>query len=446
MTDKPSRWDAYEDAVLRIEAPGGAIWVRRMPISHTAGEYPDPEGRTIYVITAHNPGGRLAPDAENAAAQARLAAELGRRGLTWWPAAGGDPSWSHVEASAAVVGIQAPDAIALGTQFGQEAIFALTPRYRQVLGCTEMQVASTGWTVEPEPDVAAAADERWLPAWVTAAAEKNEDARDADGSEPGADRLAELTMAPTLERPAGPVTSATAVETEDEDEDEGDVEEDEDDEGTYESVSICEENFLTGERATAYAPLLDRASRATGLLCTIRHEEDDEVIKLHGDGKGGVAIGGNTGIGKQETPITSALVHLAALGHSRNTSTLSTGAWDEELIACLVGPFTDGEFTIDGVEWRSGPGYVIPERPEDMESYTLDESLWSQDDDEDEEGGWYSPGSPYSVNWYLLRVGPTFLACQALDGAVASEDIYVLDVTTEQDARTKFKSMTAVEG
>ncbi len=289
MTDQPSGWDAYEDAVVRIEAPGGAIWVRRMPILQTTGEYPDPEGRTIYVITAHNPGGRLAPDAENAAAQARLVAELGRRGLTWWPAAGGDPTWSHVEASAAVAGIQAADAVALGAQFGQEAIFALTPRYRQVLGCTGMRVASTGWSVEPEPDVAAAADERWLPAWVTAAAEKNEDARDADGSEPPVDRPAELTKAPAMERAAAPVTSAVAVGTAGEDGDE-----DEDEEEAYESVSICEENFLTGERAAAYAPLLDRASRATGLLCTIRHEEDDEVITLHGDGKGGVAIGGST--------------------------------------------------------------------------------------------------------------------------------------------------------
>ena len=182
MAEKPGRWDAYEHAVLRIEAPGGAIWVRRMSVLRTAGEYPDPDGRTIYVITAHNPGGRLAPGAENAAAQARLAAELERRGLTWWPAAGGNPSWKHVEASAAVVGIDAADAIALGTQFGQDAIFALSPRYRQILGCAGRRVTSTGWSIEPEPDVAAAAGERWLPEWVTASVEedKADDARDSE--------------------------------------------------------------------------------------------------------------------------------------------------------------------------------------------------------------------------------------------------------------------------
>ena len=188
MAEKPGRWDVYKDAVLRIEAPGGAIWVRRLPILQTAGDYPDPDGRTIYVITAHNPGGRLAPGAENAAAQARLAAELERRGLTWWPAAGGNPSWKHVEASAAVVGIDAAGAIALGTQFGQDVIFALSPQYRQVLDCAGRRVTSTGWSIEPEPDVAAVASERWLPEWVTASVEEDKDADDAQDSEPRDER------------------------------------------------------------------------------------------------------------------------------------------------------------------------------------------------------------------------------------------------------------------
>lgn len=158
-----------------------------MPIMQTAGEYPDPGGRTIYVITAHNPGGRLATDKENAAAQAGLVAVLERQGLTWWPAAGGDPSWTHVETSAAVIGIEAAEAIALGRHFGQDAIFALTPGYRQVLGCTGMRVTSTGWSIEPEPDVAAGANERWLPEWLTAPAEAAWFADDPRDSEPRVD-------------------------------------------------------------------------------------------------------------------------------------------------------------------------------------------------------------------------------------------------------------------
>jgi hypothetical protein len=152
MTAKSSEWGAYIDAVLRIEAPDRVIWVRPTPISRSTGQYPDPEGRTICVITAHNPRGQLASDAENGSAQARLKAELERRGLTWWPTAGGDPSWTHVEASAAVIGMAEADAIALGAQFGQNAIFVLTPTDRQVVSCLERRLVATGWSIEPEAD------------------------------------------------------------------------------------------------------------------------------------------------------------------------------------------------------------------------------------------------------------------------------------------------------
>jgi len=149
MAVNSREWGVYIDAVLRIEAPSGVIWVRPAPVSRTSGDYPDPEGRTICVITAHNPGGQLAPVGENEAAQERLVVELESRGLTWWLAAGGDPSWTHVEASAAVIGMHQAEAIALGAQFRQEAIFVLTPADRRVVGCAERRIVTTGWSTEP---------------------------------------------------------------------------------------------------------------------------------------------------------------------------------------------------------------------------------------------------------------------------------------------------------
>jgi hypothetical protein len=101
------------------------------------------------VITAHNPGGRPASGSDNAAAQAQLVAELEERGLTWWPAAGGDPSWTHVEDSAAVIGMGEADAIALAAQFRQDAIFVLTPADRRLIGCADSRVVATGWSSEP---------------------------------------------------------------------------------------------------------------------------------------------------------------------------------------------------------------------------------------------------------------------------------------------------------
>jgi hypothetical protein len=102
-------WDAYVGAVMRIESPGGVFGVR-------------PEGRAIYVVTAHNPGRQMASDTANSSVETRLAAELDRRELTWWLTAGRDPSWTHVEPGVAVIGVDEADAIALRAEFGQDAI------------------------------------------------------------------------------------------------------------------------------------------------------------------------------------------------------------------------------------------------------------------------------------------------------------------------------------
>jgi hypothetical protein len=165
MTATPSVWDAYVGAVIRIKTPVDVFWVRPAAVGVTTGEYPDPAGRAIYVMTAHNPGGRIASSAVNASAEARLAAELERRGLMWWPAAGGDSSWAHVESGAAVIGMDEADALALGAEFGQDAIFVLTPADRRVVGCADRRVVATGWSCEPDTDLSASADDHKAPEW-----------------------------------------------------------------------------------------------------------------------------------------------------------------------------------------------------------------------------------------------------------------------------------------
>jgi Protein of unknown function (DUF3293) len=147
MATELGGWDAYTSAVVRIETPGGLAWLKPAPPTRTNGQYPDPEGRPISVITAYNPWGRLASDADNAGAQARLESGLRRRGLIWWPAAGGDPSWTHVEASVALIGIREADAVALGAEFKQDAIFVFTPADRRIVSCTDDRVMTTGWSI-----------------------------------------------------------------------------------------------------------------------------------------------------------------------------------------------------------------------------------------------------------------------------------------------------------
>jgi hypothetical protein len=151
MSEELGGWDAYVEAVVRIESPAGVRWLKPDSIFRTEGRYPDPDGRPIYVLTAHNPAGTLASDEANAAAQARLESHVRARGLTWWPADGGDPSWTHVEAGVALVGIAEADAIALGAEFKQDAIFAFSTANRRVISCTDARVETTGWSAEPDP-------------------------------------------------------------------------------------------------------------------------------------------------------------------------------------------------------------------------------------------------------------------------------------------------------
>lgn len=143
-------WFAYTHAVVRLETPEGAVHISSAPPGQSCGEYPDHAGRTIYVITAHNPRGQLVSDGENRRAQKRLKRELQQQGWNYWPAAGGDPSWTHVEASAAVVGVGESEVIALGAKFGQDAIFVLTPASLRIVGCLESRELAAGWSIIPE--------------------------------------------------------------------------------------------------------------------------------------------------------------------------------------------------------------------------------------------------------------------------------------------------------
>jgi len=148
----PAAWDAYLTAEIRIELPGGPVRVYPAPPAQASGGYPDSAGRPIAVITAHNPGGSAATDEVNEKAQAALEAWLDARGIAWWPAAGADPEWTRVEAGVAIPGMSEADATALGAEFGQEAIFLLTPASRKVIACATGRRSVTGWTAAPEAE------------------------------------------------------------------------------------------------------------------------------------------------------------------------------------------------------------------------------------------------------------------------------------------------------
>ena len=152
ISDRRAERDAaYSEAHIRVYHPQrGTLVIEPRPDAGVVGEFPNPDGWTIYIVTAHNPGRQLS-DAENAARHQELARLLASRtDLTVWDAEGGDPAWQHREESLAVVGLTDEGARELGRTFEQEAVFAWRPRELVVLDCHSDEVITSGWSVTPE--------------------------------------------------------------------------------------------------------------------------------------------------------------------------------------------------------------------------------------------------------------------------------------------------------
>ena len=66
-----------------------------------------------------------------------------------FPAAGGDRTWTHVEAGVAIVGLDDVQARELGREFGQDAIFEWSPTALAIPSCTARGARYTGWTATP---------------------------------------------------------------------------------------------------------------------------------------------------------------------------------------------------------------------------------------------------------------------------------------------------------
>ncbi|SNT57558.1 Protein of unknown function [Streptosporangium subroseum] len=139
------QWTLYRQAVVDVQLADRTLRVTPSPWDMTTGFFPESSGRTIHVITAFNPGGRTVPAEDNYRAQGVLLDEIDRRGVAWWPAAGGDAHGVHVEKSAAVVGLSEAAACELGRRFGQDAIFAWTPGSWRLLSCSSDDSAVYGW-------------------------------------------------------------------------------------------------------------------------------------------------------------------------------------------------------------------------------------------------------------------------------------------------------------
>ncbi|MFE7391821.1 DUF3293 domain-containing protein [Streptomyces sp. NPDC057582] len=133
-----TQWPHYLAAVVDIAFPTHSVRVSPGLRGRVSGlPYPFTRADTIHIVTAFNPGGRNATVRANLRAQHELLQSIGRRGLEWWPAVGGDWAGTHAEISAAVIGMDDAQARALGRRFGQDAVFAWSSASWRLLACAD---------------------------------------------------------------------------------------------------------------------------------------------------------------------------------------------------------------------------------------------------------------------------------------------------------------------
>ena len=145
MPDRDERFAGYARAQVVFDALGGARLVVR-PAARP-GPYPL-AAAPVHVLTAYDPGAQRLAATENRRRQRALEAELAGRGLLVTRAVASAADGSHAEESAAVVGWDDAEALALARRHGQDAIFRWTPEAWAVVPCDGGPPRRLGWTLE----------------------------------------------------------------------------------------------------------------------------------------------------------------------------------------------------------------------------------------------------------------------------------------------------------
>lgn len=118
-------WTVFADAVLAVHVDGHDLVVGRDRLPWTA---------PTYAVTAWNPGEER-PARENAAANARLEADLLAAGIEHHPATGSSPDGSWSEPGFLLVGCRRNEALAVARRYGQLAIYEVIEDLLVVVPC-----------------------------------------------------------------------------------------------------------------------------------------------------------------------------------------------------------------------------------------------------------------------------------------------------------------------
>lgn len=133
-------WDGFFRAIVRLELPNGP-WVLHPADPSDTGDFPF--SGPVHIITAYNPGGGATAESENQAATREL--ERTVRQFDPFPTVGSAPDGSFAEPGFGLVGISHEEALALGTRFGQAAIYCWTAQHLAVCGVGPEEEHRMGW-------------------------------------------------------------------------------------------------------------------------------------------------------------------------------------------------------------------------------------------------------------------------------------------------------------
>jgi hypothetical protein len=152
VSDDP--WASYARTVVEFSLPDGVTRrVRASPVPDAdEADWPWPDRRPVYVLTAWDPGAERPGREVNRARQKALEEDVGRLDCPFSRAVGVDPVTGRRDEGVAVRGAPEADVLALGARYGQDAVFAWTPREWAVVACLCGRRLESWWSVErPEP-------------------------------------------------------------------------------------------------------------------------------------------------------------------------------------------------------------------------------------------------------------------------------------------------------
>ena len=121
----PELLTGYCDAIVTVADPDERLLV---DASHDRGP--------LWTVTAYNPYSVPRPDTVNVRRQVDLQAEVDRSGWTSFPATGSSPDGSWSEPGLALAGVSEEQALALGREWGQHALYLAVDGVLWVVECS----------------------------------------------------------------------------------------------------------------------------------------------------------------------------------------------------------------------------------------------------------------------------------------------------------------------